>query len=156
MKDHDKLISTENKGNVSIEVSGKNVDTWKEKSPSFFIRLKNSLLKFLGADIKPAYTADNAIINLAENAVESAQALVKNPQLINQERQASIKLKLAEAEEKLANANKTNIESELLSIELERAKIINSQKYIDRLIQRGELVPVEKNGQIYLVYNKKE
>ncbi|MEW8439698.1 MAG: hypothetical protein AB2689_16240 [Candidatus Thiodiazotropha taylori] len=139
---------------ITIELSGRNPERWKARKPRFLQRIGNSVKKLLGADIKPQFTADEELNNTAEEAIKSAKEAIRKPQLENEERQASIQLKLAEVKEKEAYARRTNLEADMLEIEIESKLIHESQEIIDRLIQRGALIPIEKDGELYFIYNK--
>ncbi len=141
---------------ISVSIVGQDQNTWLKREPRFIERILNSVKNFFGSDIPSTATANNEIQEAAENLVESAQQTIKSPQLINLERQANIKVKLAEVKEREANARKTTLEADLIEQEVKlREDVHNSQRIIDLLIQRGELVPIEKNGVMTFVYNKK-
>lgn len=149
-------IETGHENMVAIELCGKNPERWERREPRFIERLKNSFRKLLGADIRPEITANNELLDAADTLAKSAQEALKAPQLHNLERQASVKLKLAEAMEKEANARRTNLEADMLEIEVKSKHIHESQAIIDRLIQRGDLIPVEKDGELFMVYKKRK
>lgn len=146
--DHEKM--------VAIEICGKDPACWEAQEPRFVNRIVNSFKRLFGADIKPDVTANNELLDAADTLAKSAHEALKAPQLYSSERQASIKLKLAEAKEKEASARKVNLEADMLEMEIRKQAIAESQEYIDLLIKRGELIPIEKDGEFFLVYKKRE
>lgn len=140
---------------LAIEVRGKDTELWERREHRFVNRLLNSFLRLLGADIRPEITANKELLDAAETFAKSAQESLKVPQLKNIEREASIQLKLAEAKEKEAYARKLNLEADKLEMEIERECVLQSQKVIGILIARGELIPIEKDGELMLVYKKR-
>ena len=53
----------------------------------------------------------------------------------------------------------TNLQADRLAMEIEREAIQNtleSQKMIDLLIQRGDLIMTERDGELVFIWNKKE
>ena len=141
---------------VVLEISGKEPELWEERQPRFFQRLGNSIKDIFKSDIPTNATANKEIMDTADDLVRSAQEAIKSPQLINQERQASIKKQLAEAKANEAVARKTELEADLLEAEIERDKVHQSQKMIQILIQRGILVPLKQDdGEIVLLYKGK-
>lgn len=138
---------------IAIEVSGKNKDIWKKRRPRFFQRLINSIKSLFKGDIPPSATANSEILDAADEILHSAQEAIKSPQLINQERQANIKNKYADTKLKEAEARKAALEADILEMEYEREMVHHSQKLIERMIQRGELILLkEDNGEIVLLY----
>lgn len=152
----EKNSDQKNEPMLAVSIVGKNSEIWEKREPRFVERITNSVKKIFGADI-PAYaTVDEDLKEAAEDLASSAKAAIKTPQLKNLDRQATINLKLAEIKLKEANARKTNLEADLLEQELKmREDVHNSQKYVDLLIQRGELIPVEKEGELIFIYKKK-
>lgn len=142
---------------IAVDVRGKDSSLWEKREPRFTERLLNSFKKLLGADIKPDITANEELLDAADTLAKSALEVIRKPQLRNLERQASIQLKLAEAKEKEANARKVNLEADKLEIDLEiaREQIHISQAIIDLKIQRGELIPIIKDGELTLIYKKR-
>lgn len=141
---------------IAIEVCGKDADLWERREPRLVERLANSFKKLLGADIRPDVTANNELLEAADTIANSAKEVLKVPQLKNLERQASVRLMLAKAKEKEANARKIVLEANKLEMEIEREQVLQSQAIIDRLITRGELIPIEKDGELVLVYKKRQ
>ena len=108
----------------------------------------------LGADIPASATANSELQNAADEIAKSAQEVLKKPQLENIERHANIRLKLAEAKEREANARKIALEADILEAEHERQEAHESQKIVDLMIQRGEIIFVERDDEIVFIVKK--
>lgn len=139
---------------ITIDVAGKDPEIWKNRSQRFHERLINSVKKMLGNDIPASATADKDLRDAVDSLADAAQEKLKKPALMNLERQASIQVLLAEAKEKEANARRTNLEADKLEIEIERERVLESQRVIDLMIQRGELTVVEKDGETLFILRK--
>ncbi len=138
---------------VAIEITGKDLDTWNDRRPRFYERMLNSVINIFKSDIPPSATANKEMKESADDFLRSAQEKIKSPQLVNQERQASISLKLAEAREREANTRKIQLEADKLEMEIEQETVHQSQKTIEILIQRGELELLkEEDGELILLY----
>lgn len=135
---------------ISISASGQDEELWDKRKTRFFQRTMNSVKKMFGNDIPPKATLFPELECMGDQLLETTHERLKGPALVNMERQASVMLKLAEVKEKEANARKTELESDLL--EVERNRVLESQRHIDLLIQRGELVVSEKDGEVVLIY----
>ena len=90
----------ENKSNndlMAIDVVGKDLNTWKKHNSKFYDRLKNSVETVFSGNIPiMAEKIKKEITDFVNEATASAHEKLKNPKLINTERQASIEVKLAE------------------------------------------------------------
>lgn len=141
---------------LSVAFEGKDSEIWARQEPRFHQRIFNSLKKMVGQgrDIPASATANDDLKEAIDNVAQSAQEKLKGPQLINLERQANIAVKLAEAKEREANARKIDLEADKLEMEIERAKVHESQAVIELMFQRGELTLLEKDGVTYLVYSR--
>lgn len=149
-------VGGSNESMMAVEITGKDAGLWERRESRFVERLVNSFKKLLGADIRPEITANNELLDAADAIANSAKEALKAPQLKNLERQAAVRAKLAEAKEKEANARKIGLEADMLEMEIERERVLQSQAIINRLITRGELIPVEKDGELVLVYKKRK
>jgi hypothetical protein len=139
---------------IAIDVAGKDPDIWVKRSDRFHQRLLNSVKKLFGQDIPASATANIDLRDTVDAIAEGVHEKLKEPLLANVERQASVKVKLAEAKEKEANARRIGLEADKLEIELESERVHESQKMIDLLIQRGELTLIEQNGETIFIYKK--
>ncbi|MEM6484718.1 MAG: hypothetical protein AAF662_07035 [Pseudomonadota bacterium] len=139
----DQVPAAQNTSHIAIDLSGRDHTVWEKRSSRFFERILNSVKKYLGLDIPSGAPTDPKVLDALNSLSDSALATLKSPQLKNLERQASIKVKVAEAREKEALARKIELESDKLEMDIERERVIESQLTIDRLIQRGELTIIE-------------
>lgn len=150
-------------GQIAVEVSGKDPVVWTKRKLRFYQRIFNSIRKIFESDIPPAATADTELKTLSDLLAASAFESIKTPVLKNVERQAAIKLMLAEAREKEAaakereaNARKLHLEADLIELEMETKKVLESQRILDLAIQRGELTVIEKDGEtLFIVCDKR-
>lgn len=141
---------------LSIDLEGRDIQIWEKRRPRFHERLVNSVKMLFGKDIPPSATANEDLKKAIDTMGDSAIEALKAPQLKNLERQASVRVMLAEAREREAQARKIEIETEMMELELdrERRKVHESQQIIERLIQRGELVMLERDGETVLIYKE--
>ena len=101
-----------------------------------------------------------------DELVLSAKLKLKGAQISNLERHASISVKLSKAKLNEAKLNEAklneaetrlkNLEAEKLEAEIERDLVLESQAFIERAFQRGELTSYEENGEIVISYKKKK
>jgi hypothetical protein len=136
---------------ILLNIAGKDPVRWEKRKPHFLNRLINSVKGMMGTPFDRSNTANEEIQSTFDDIARSAQEVAKAPQLINAERMASITLKLAEAREREAVARKTNLEADMLEDEIKRKEIFESQRVIELLIQRGELLVKESDGQKYII-----
>jgi hypothetical protein len=142
---------------IAIDIQGKSPEIWAHQEPRFYQRLLNSMKRMVGRgnDIPPRATADEEIKDTLDTILSSAQEKLKGPALANLEKQANVAVKLAEAKEREANARRLSLEADKLEMEIEREKVHESQRVIDLMIQRGELLVTERDGVRYFIYNSK-
>ena len=91
-----------------------------------------------------------------DELVLSAKLKLKGAQISNLERHASISVKLSKAKLNEAETRLKNLEAEKLEAEIERDLVLESQAFIERAFQRGELTSYEENGEIVISYKKKK
>lgn len=139
---------------ISVELHGRDIEIWEKRSDRFHERITNSIKKMFGGDIPASATVNNDLKEAIDDLAESAKQKLKTPQLNNIEKQISIQAKYAELKEREARTRKIQLEADMLEIEVERARVLESQKIIDILIQRGELVMKEINGETVFIYKK--
>lgn len=146
---------------IAIDVVGKDQNVWDKSSPRFLSRIIKSLRSLYSSQVPGRGNVHDEAKQALENAVASGQEIIKKPQLINLEKMAGIEVKLSQAKlnEALAmkaeaEANKINRELALQELEVEQVQY--SQRVIDALIKRGELYPMEKDGQLTFIYQPKK
>lgn len=138
---------------LSIGIHGRDSDTWGKRGPRFVERIFNSFRSLFSGDVRPEVTANTELLDTADAL---AKEVLNAPQLRHLEKQLSIKLKMAEIKEREANARKVGLEADKLEMEIEREQVLKSQKLIELAIKRGELIPVVENGELVLIYKKRE
>lgn len=137
---------------IAVEISGRDSAIWEKREPRFNERLTNSVKKVFGADIPPSATAEGDVKDIVDGVADAVNSKLKASTLINLEKQAAIKVKHAEVKEREANARLVNLQADKLALELEREQTHESQKMIDLLIQRGDLIMTECDGEIIFIY----
>jgi len=168
MSDGNKTLEEQDNSNddiesyISVDVFGKDVKLWEKRNPRFLARIINSLKNLLNSQIPGRKAVHDEVKEALENIAASGQEVLKRPQLTNIEKMASIqeqlsKVKLNEALAKKAEAEANKINTEVAFQELEIEGIHQSQRVVDSLIKKGELYPMEKDGQLVFIYrpNKK-
>lgn len=148
-------VASHQESMIAVGVTGKDSKVWVDRKPRFLERLINSVKMLFGADIPASATANQEFQDTVDSMAKSAQEALKGPQLVNEERQASINLKLAEAKERAANARKVGLEADLLEAEV-RKTVHESQKIVNLSLQRGELKLFIEDGKITFVFNKRK
>jgi len=148
-------LDSQNKDMISVDLHGKDIEIWEKRSDRFHERITNSIKKIFGGDIPASATANEDLKEAIDDLAESAKQKLKTPQLNNIEKQITIRAKYAELKEREARTRKIELEADKLEMEIERAKVLESQKIIDLLIQRGELVMKQINGETVFIYKKR-
>lgn len=144
-----KRVAESNKTRLIITLEGKNHDLWKKNEPRLKQRLKNSLKSVFQSDITPGKAISDEFKSMVNAALLGAKAVIERPQLENQARSANIKKSIAQTKQIEAETKK-------LSMEEKRKQVHESQRYIERKIQRGELVVIEKDGVTYVACKNSE
>lgn len=134
---------------IAVELSGKDKAVWIQRCKRFYDRILNSVRKLHKSDIPPMAKSDSEVRTVSDLLAKTAGAAIRGPLLKNLERQAALRLKVAEAREKEAIARKTELEADKLefSFEAERNRVLASQHFLDLAIQRGEIVVLEHEGE---------
>lgn len=138
---------------IVINLSGKDPEIWRQRCKRFYWRIRNSVKRIFNSDIPPLASSDAEIRTVSDLMTTTALGAIKTPALKNMERQAAIRLKLAEAREKEASARMLELEGDKLELQLEgvRRKVLESQRLLDLAIQRGEIVVSEQDGAIVIL-----
>lgn len=139
---------------MGIEVAGINADLWTEKKSGFLRRMVNSAKNAINSEIPREETANDEILDIIDDLGGSLKALSKKPQYELLERKVSIIAKLAEIKSTEALTRKTQLENDKLELELavKFEKWSESQEYIKRKIQRGELTIQEIDGEHVFIF----
>lgn len=151
-----KLVAKKDADYLAIDLNPKNLSIWEKAKNRFTTRVFSIFNNIKNWKLTKKTTVSQETGYAFENLIASSQAILQKPRLTNIEKQASIKLKLAEVKKLEAEARLINAQADEKNIAIEQAKQIReSQEKISILIKRGELIPIQKDGQLIFIYEPK-